>query len=64
MTDAANLDGVGIGADEEEPVVPNSQPKLFSSLEGFHIAGCPILFAHFAKRVGDGDYQMVCTTFA
>jgi Putative transposase len=38
MTDAANLDGVWIGADEEEPVVANAQPKLFSSLEGFHVA--------------------------
>jgi hypothetical protein len=38
MTDAANLDGIGFGADEEEPVVPNPQPKLFSSLERFHIA--------------------------
>ncbi len=26
MTDAANLDGVGIGTDEEEPVVANAQP--------------------------------------
>ena len=38
MTDAANLDGVEIGADEEEPVVPDAQPKLFSALKGFHIS--------------------------
>ena len=38
MTDAANLDGVGLGTDEEKPVVPNPQSKLFSSQEGFHIA--------------------------
>jgi hypothetical protein len=42
MTDAANLDGVWIGADEEEPVVANAQPKPFSSLEGFHVARAPI----------------------
>lgn len=28
MADAANLDGVAIGADEEEPAVANPQPKL------------------------------------
>ena len=38
MTDAANLDGVAVGADEEEPAVANPQPKLFSSLESFHVA--------------------------
>jgi hypothetical protein len=27
--DAANFDGVGIGADEEEPLVADPQPKLF-----------------------------------
>jgi len=32
MTDAANLDGIGIAADEEEAVVANTQSKLFSSL--------------------------------
>ena len=36
--DAANFDGVGIGTDEEEPVVANAKPKLFSSLESFHVA--------------------------
>jgi hypothetical protein len=30
MTDAAHLDGAWIGADEEEPVVANAQPKLFA----------------------------------
>jgi hypothetical protein len=38
MTDAANLDGVGIWANEEEAVVANAQPKFFSALERFHIA--------------------------
>jgi hypothetical protein len=37
VTDAANLDGIGIGADEEEPAVANAQPKFFSSLESFHV---------------------------
>jgi hypothetical protein len=36
MTNAANLDGVGIWTDEEEAIVANAQPKLFSSLESFH----------------------------
>ena len=38
MPDAANLNRVGIWADEEEAVVTNPQPKLFPSLEGFHVA--------------------------
>ena len=25
--------------------------------EGFFMAGCPIFFAYFAKRVGDGDHR-------
>jgi len=33
IQDAANLDGVGIGADKEESVFSNTQPKLFSSLK-------------------------------
>ena len=34
IQDAANLDGVGIGADKEESVLfSNTQPRLFSSLE-------------------------------
>ncbi len=28
MTDAANLDGVGIRADEEEAVITHAQPEL------------------------------------
>jgi len=39
MPDAANLNGIGIGADEEKPVVPDLQSKFFSSLQSFHIAG-------------------------
>ena len=50
MADAANLDGVGIGADEEEPVVANAQPKLFSSLESFHVAD-----ARFRKVMQRGE---------
>ena len=38
MTGAANLDSVAVGADEEEAVVTNPESKLFSSLEGFHVA--------------------------
>ena len=38
MPNPPNLDSVGIRADEEEAVVTNAQPKLFSSLESFHIA--------------------------
>ncbi len=38
MAYAANLDGVGIGADEEEPVVTDAESKLFSPLESFHVA--------------------------
>jgi len=50
MKDAANLDGVGIGTDEEEPVVTNAQPKLFSSLESFHVAR-----ARFGKAMQRGE---------
>lgn len=50
MTDATNLDGVGIGADEEDPVVANAQPKLFSSRESFHIAR-----ARFRKALQRGE---------
>ncbi len=35
MEDSADLDGVGIVADEEEPIITNPQPKFFSSLESF-----------------------------
>lgn len=38
MTDAADLDSAAVGADEEKAVVTNTQPKLFSALESFHIA--------------------------
>jgi hypothetical protein len=37
MTDAANLDSVGIWANEEEAVVTNAQPKLVCSLDSFHV---------------------------
>lgn len=37
MTDPANLEGVGIGANEEEAVVTNTQPKFFSALKRFHV---------------------------
>jgi hypothetical protein len=35
MTDAANLDGVGIWADEEEAVVAYAQPKFVSPWTAF-----------------------------
>lgn len=38
MTDAANLDGVGIWADEEEAVGAYTQPKFVSSSESFHVS--------------------------
>lgn len=38
MPHAANLYGVGIGANEEESIVTHTQPKLFSSLESFHVS--------------------------
>ena len=50
MTDAANLDGVGISADEEEPIVTNAEPKLFSPLESFHVAR-----ARFRKAMQRGE---------
>jgi hypothetical protein len=37
MTDATNLEGVGIWADEEEAVVADAQPKFVSALHGFHV---------------------------
>ena len=37
MPHAANLDGVGIGADEEQAVIANAQPKLVYSLESLHV---------------------------
>ena len=38
MEDTANLDGVGRGAEEEEPVIAAAKPEFFSSLESFHVA--------------------------
>lgn len=38
MSDSTNLDGVGIRTDEEKPVVTNTQPKFFSTLQSFHVA--------------------------
>ena len=38
VTDAANLDGVGIWADEEEAVGAYTQPKFVSSSESFHVS--------------------------
>ena len=50
MTDAANFDGFGIGADEEESVVANAQPKFSSALESFHVAR-----ARFRKAMQRGE---------
>jgi hypothetical protein len=33
MADASNFDGVGIGADKQEAVVANAQPKFFPALK-------------------------------
>jgi len=38
MMNAANLDGIGVGRDKEEPVVADAQTKFISPLECFHIA--------------------------
>jgi len=38
VENAANLDAVGIGANEEEAVVAYAEPKLFSSLESLYVA--------------------------
>ncbi len=38
MMDAANLDGIGVGTDEEEAVVANAQTKLISALKRLHVA--------------------------
>ena len=55
MSDAANLDGVAIGADEEEPAVANAQPKLFSSLESFRVARAPLRKAmHRGEKMHGG----------
>ena len=37
MTDPANLDGIGIWADEEEPVVTNAQPEFVCTPQSFHV---------------------------
>jgi len=37
MPHAANLDGVGIWANEEEAVVAYTQPKFVSALHSFHV---------------------------
>jgi hypothetical protein len=37
---AANLNGVDIGAEEEEAVVAYPQPKFVSSSESFHVTDC------------------------
>jgi hypothetical protein len=38
MADPENLNSLTVRADEEEAVVTNTQPKLFSTLESFHVA--------------------------
>ena len=50
MMDAANLDGIGVGTDEEDPEVANAQPKLFSPLKSFHVAR-----ARFRKAMQRGE---------
>jgi len=53
IQDAANLDGAGIGADKEESVFSNTQPKLFSSLK---ISRRPRLAALIACYSSAGIY--------
>ncbi len=55
MMDAANLDHIGIGTDEEEPVVTNAQPKLFSPLECFHVARARFRKAMQRRKNVHGD---------
>jgi len=38
VTDPANLDSVGIWANEEEAVVAYTQPKFVSSSESLHVS--------------------------
>jgi len=39
MINAANFDGLGVGTDEEEPVVAYTQSQFFSTLKSFDVAG-------------------------
>jgi hypothetical protein len=38
MMDASDFDGIGVRANEEEAIVADAQPKLFSPLKRFHVA--------------------------
>ena len=38
MMNAADLDGIGVGADKKEPVVANAQSKFISALKRLHVA--------------------------
>jgi hypothetical protein len=50
MTDAANLDIVAVGADEEEAVVTNTQPKVPLCLAELSRRPCRILQSGAAPR--------------
>jgi len=50
MPHTANFDCVAIGADKEETIVADAQPKLFSSLQSFHVA-----HARFREAVQRGE---------
>jgi hypothetical protein len=52
MPHAANLNGVGIWADEEETVVAYAQAKFVSSLHSFHVTQ-----ARFCKAEEHGEYM-------
>ena len=49
MSDAADLESVGIGADEEKSIVAYAQPKLVVTLQGLHVT-C----ARFRKTMQNG----------
>jgi hypothetical protein len=50
VADAANFDRIGDGIGEEEPVVADAQPHLFSPLESLHVSR-----ARFRKTVQRGE---------
>ena len=56
MEDAANLDGVGSGIDEKEPVVADAEPQFFPlSPERLHIAR-----ARFREAMEGGENAHSC----
>ena len=61
MTDAANLDGVGIWTDEEEAVVAYAQPKFVCSLDSFHVTHARL---RETKKRGEDVHRDLLTQLA